>query len=132
MTGFLDTNVLAYAFQRNDHRQPRAKTLLDGSNRIAVQSLNEFALVAIRKLRMEWAELDAALAALATLTLPPVALTLEIHRHGLALCRQYQLSVYDSMLVAAALHARCSTFWSEDLHDGLVIDGRLTIRNPFV
>jgi predicted nucleic acid-binding protein len=35
------------------------------------------------------------------------------------------------MIVAAALHADCDTLWSEDMHDGLVIDGRLRVLNPF-
>jgi len=34
-------------------------------------------------------------------------------------------------MLAAALRLDCATFWSEDMQDGLVVDGRLTIRNPF-
>jgi predicted nucleic acid-binding protein len=34
------------------------------------------------------------------------------------------------MIVAAAQLAGCTTLYSEDVHDGLVIDG-LTIRNPY-
>ena len=36
------------------------------------------------------------------------------------------------MMIAAALKLGCTTFWSEDLQDGLVVEGRLTIHNPFV
>ena len=45
--------------------------------------------------------------------------------------RRYKIAFYDAAIVAAALLADCDTLWSEDMHDGLVIDGRLTIRNPF-
>ena len=38
--------------------------------------------------------------------------------------------IYDAPVIAAALEASCSTLYSEDMHDGQVIDG-LTIRNPF-
>jgi predicted nucleic acid-binding protein len=36
-----------------------------------------------------------------------------------------------SVSVEAALEAECATLYSEDLQDGQVIDGRLTIRIPF-
>jgi predicted nucleic acid-binding protein len=35
------------------------------------------------------------------------------------------------MLVAAALLSDCDTLWSQDMHKGLVIAERLTVRNPF-
>lgn len=38
---------------------------------------------------------------------------------------------YDALIIAAALEAGCAVLFSEDPHDGQVIDGRLTIRNPF-
>jgi predicted nucleic acid-binding protein len=36
------------------------------------------------------------------------------------------------MIVAAALLAGCDVLYSEDMHDGLVIEERLRIVNPFV
>jgi predicted nucleic acid-binding protein len=39
--------------------------------------------------------------------------------------------IYDALIVASALEAECTTLYSEDLQDGQVIDGPLTIRNPF-
>ena len=41
------------------------------------------------------------------------------------------LNVYDALIVASALEARCHMVLSEDMQNGRVIDGRLTIRNPF-
>ena len=38
---------------------------------------------------------------------------------------------YDSLLLAAALEASCTVFYSEDMHDGQTIGG-MTIQNPFV
>jgi predicted nucleic acid-binding protein len=35
------------------------------------------------------------------------------------------------MIVAAALLAGCETLYSEDMQDGLLIDNRLRISNPF-
>jgi predicted nucleic acid-binding protein len=57
-------------------------------------------------------------------------LTVTTHELGLALAERYQLNVYDGMIVAAAQLADCTVLYSEEMHDGLVID-RLTIRNPY-
>lgn len=133
MTGFLDTNILIYALDRGAADGEIALGLIGPANRIAVQSLNEFAHVCSRKLRMDWPKIQLGLSAVLALSAaPPIPLTFEIHTQGLWLAERYQLAVYDALLIAAALSGDCDIFWSEDLHDGLVIDGRLTIRNPFV
>jgi predicted nucleic acid-binding protein len=44
---------------------------------------------------------------------------------------RYELSVCDAMIAASALHADCDTSWSEDMQDGIVIDGQLHIVNAF-
>ncbi len=54
-----------------------------------------------------------------------------IHEKGILIAVRYKLSVYDSMIVAAALLANCDTLYSEDMHAGLVIENRLRIINPF-
>jgi predicted nucleic acid-binding protein len=59
-------------------------------------------------------------------------LTVAIHEGGIAIAARTGYQFYDALIIAAALEARCDTLFSEDLHDGQVIEGRLTIRNPFV
>lgn len=131
MTEFLDTNILVHAFTPGPSQQ-KARTMLYAGGVIGVQSLNEFALAARRRLQMPWPVIHAALDFIKQRCSTPVPLTLDIHLEGLRLAERYQLQVYDSMLLAAALHARCKTFWSEDMHAGLIIDGRLAIRNPYI
>ena len=130
MTAFLDTTILVHAFTPGPSQQ-KARTMLYAGGAIGVQSLNEFALTARRRLAMPWHAIHAGLEFMKQRCSSPVPLTLDIHLEGLRLAERYQLQVCDAMLLAAALHARCETFWSEDMHEGLVIDGRLTIRNPF-
>jgi predicted nucleic acid-binding protein len=45
---------------------------------------------------------------------------------------RYSFSWYDSLIVAAALEANCDTLYSEDMQNSQVINGRLSIVNPFV
>ncbi|KPH75952.1 hypothetical protein AE618_23670 [Bosea vaviloviae] len=127
---FIDTNVLIYAFS-SDPKSVPAEALLAKGCATSVQALNEFANVGRRKLLLDWRELSDALDAIRALVKPIAALDLDVHIVGIKLAERYQLSVYDSMMVAAALRLGCATFWSEDMQDGLCVDGRLTIRNPF-
>ncbi len=128
---FFDTNVLLYAFDSRDPRQPVADEVLAAGGVISVQSLNEFAHVARRKLRWDWDTVQAALAAVRRAASDVVSLTTAIHKHGLDVAESRQLTIYDAMIVAAALHAGCDTLYSEDMHHGLVVEGRLNIVNPF-
>ena len=86
--------------------------------------------MARRKMRMTWSETRALLSMTRTL-LPVQPVTVKIHETGLELAERYGLSIYDAMIAASALHAECDTLWSEDMHDGVVIQDRLRIANPF-
>ena len=128
---FFDSNVLLYTLAQGDPRQPVATRLLETGGSVSVQVLNEFANVARRKIKLSWAEVTAALAALRVLCAPPLPVTLALHEAALTLAERYQFTLYDALIVAAALEAGCATLLSEDLHHGLVIADRLTIHNPF-
>jgi len=129
---FLDTNVLLYATLQPDPRSEAARSLMAGRGTISVQVLNEFANVAARKLRRPWPEIGRALSAIRTLCAPPLPLTVAMHEAGIAIAARTGYGLYDALIVAAALEARCDILFSEGLHDGHVIEGRLTIRNPFM
>lgn len=127
---FFDTNILIYAFAQNDPPCDAAEALLAGGGAISVQILNEFVAVALRKLAKPWGEVLESLAAIRTLCLPPVPLTVGTHEAALKVARQYGYRIYDSLVVAAAIEAGCDTLYSEDWQDGQAV-GALTIRNPF-
>ncbi|MGH8481507.1 MAG: PIN domain-containing protein [Nevskiaceae bacterium] len=128
---FLDTNVLLYLLSSAAAKADRAEQLVAAGGVISVQVLNEFAATAIRKARLSWPEVAQALEAVrASCAVEP--LTLETHDTGRALAMRYGFSVYDAMIVASSLLAGASVLYSEDLQDGQRVEGRLTIRNPFV
>lgn len=128
---FLDSNVLVYAALQPDRRTAVAKDLLAQGGTISVQVLNEFANVARRKLRRPWPEIARALADIRAVCPAPLPLTVATHEAALALATRHGFAFYDALIVAAALEAGCATLLSEDMQDGQVIEGRLTIRNPF-
>jgi predicted nucleic acid-binding protein len=131
MTGsFFDTDVLLYTTSSDVSKAERAERLIALGGTISVQVVNEIANVARRKMRFSWERTHRLLAQIRQL-LPVVPVTLDIHEMGLGLAERYGLTIYDAMIAAAALGSGCDTLWSEDMHDGLVIDGRLTVVNPF-
>jgi predicted nucleic acid-binding protein len=44
---------------------------------------------------------------------------------------RYNFSFWDGLIVASALEANASILYSEDMQTGLVVEGQLTIVNPF-
>jgi len=128
---FFDTNVLIYAVVQSDQRTQKAEELLTQGGIISVQVLNEFARVALAKLKMSWSDAREALDVVQTFCPEPLPTTLITHRDALRIAEKYRLGIFDALIVASALAANCTTLYSEDMHDGQVIDGRMRIRNPF-
>lgn len=101
----------------------------DGAT-ISVQALNEITLTNIRKFRATWAQ-TADFLALIRVYCQVVPLTESVHDLGRELAERYQFHVYDAMIVATTLLCGADMLYSEDLHDGLRVENRLTICNPF-
>ena len=128
---FLDTNVLVYAITVNDPKAAIAQAILSRPFILSVQVLNEYAHVLRRKLKWSWQDVAEALVAVRTLCPFATSITLDTHERAVALVAIHSFAFYDALIVASALDAGCTTLLSEDMQDGQVIEGRLTIRNPF-
>lgn len=127
---FFDTNVLIYAFREGDPRSQTSRKLLGEGGVTGVQVLNEFVAIARRKLGFSWKEVLESLAAIRVLCPSPAPLTLESHGRALHVAQRYGYHIFDALVIAAALDARSSTLYTEDMQDGQRIEA-LTIRNPF-
>jgi predicted nucleic acid-binding protein len=128
---FLDTNILIYAHTgAADRRAIIAQQLIEAGGIIGVQQLNEFVSVARRKLKRSWKEVLTALADMRILCPDPIPISVGMHDASLGIAERYGFSIYDSLVIVAALEADCDTLYSEDMQSGQDIEG-LTIRNPF-
>ncbi len=127
---FFDTNIVLYLLSGDTGKADRAEQLLAAGGVLSVQILNEFAAVAKRKLGLSVHEIRDILG-----TLRPLyrveAVSLATHDRALDIAERTGYSIYDSLVIAAALLADCSILYSEDMQHGQVIDGTLTIHNPF-
>jgi predicted nucleic acid-binding protein len=125
-----DTNVVLYLLSGDAAKANRAAQLLQNGGTISVQVLNEFTAVALRKFRMRIDEIRDLLATIRqSCEVTPLDIT--THERALEVVERYRMSIYDALIVAAALASECSILWTEDLQHGQRIQ-RLTIRNPFV
>ena len=127
---FFDTNVLLYAASTDESKANMAEALMEGGGTISVQVLNEVTNVARRKMRLSWPETRQFLSTIReVMVVRPI--TIETHDLGLEVAERYGLSTFDAMIAATALQADCDTLWSEDMQEGLLVDRRLRVRNPF-
>ncbi|MBW0159598.1 PIN domain-containing protein [Sedimentimonas flavescens] len=126
---FLDTNVILYLLD-DGPKAAIAEGLLARGGVISVQVLNEALVNCRRKAGMSWEEAGVFLDGIRQLC-PVTDLSVETHDIGQALGARYGFAVYDAMIVAAALQAGCTVLYSEDMQDGLLVENRLRIVNPF-
>jgi len=129
---FVDTNVLVYAFTKDEpEKREKALTALDNCLPvISSQVLKELASVLLKKKSVD---IQAALDTLHEIT--GVAEVMEEKASlvfaALRTCERYGYSFYDSLIIESALAADCAVLLSEDMQDAQIISGKLKIHNPF-
>src|ERR1700722_17649029 len=127
---FFDSNILICLASDDAAKADRAEAIVREGGAISVQVLNEVANVARRKMKLTWQETSGFLSSLREIV-TAYTVTVDTHELGLALAERHQLGVYDALIAASALLAECDKLWSEDMQDGMAIDKRLRIVNPF-
>ena len=127
MPVFLDTNILGYLLD-SGKKEKIARRLASAQCHVSVQVLNEFIAVC-RKAGKDRETTYALADAIANASIVH-DITISTYRLAQALATRYQLSHWDSLIVAAATLAQCETLYSEDLQHGQVI-GTVKVVNPF-
>lgn len=97
---------------------------------VSIQVINEYFVNALRK-NVDTTDIETTVRQfMSDFNLVP--LTAGLVNDSIRIFKQYQLSYWDSVIVAAALEADCSILYSEDLQNGQIIDGTLTVVNPLL
>ena len=132
---FIDTNVLIEADDaRDQEKRDTARELVrslmrDRRGVVSLQVLQEFFAAATRKLGMSSEDARRRVVRYSrfdTVTLFPADLLAAID-----LQRLHHFSIWDSLIVRAALNANCVTLHTEDMSTGYVIES-LGFSNPFL
>jgi predicted nucleic acid-binding protein len=134
---FLDTNIFVYSFDNTNpgKRDTAEKTIADalssGQGIISFQVIQEFLNVATSRFEKPLSIPDAR-EYLEEILLPLCEIfpSNAFYRNVLEIKERTHYSLYDSMILQAALEGECRTLYSEDLQDGFKIFD-LTIKNPF-
>lgn len=133
---FVDTNVLVYARDASEpEKQPVAgeqlrRLWVDRRGRVSFQVLHEYYVTVTRKLSPGLSPASARRDVNSLLAWVPVAPSAMTLQRAWDNQDRFQLSFWDAMIVASAQHAGCQVLLTEDLHDGLDLDG-LRVVNPF-
>ncbi len=132
---FVDTNVLLYAVSTLPDEADKASKaqaiLTDRDLALSVQVLQEFYVQATRQSRPDPLTHDEALGFIHSWRrFFTHDVTLAILDDALAIKARYQLSYWDSAIIAAAKASNCEQCLSEDMNDGQIYAG-VKVVNPF-
>lgn len=131
---FLDTNILAYIFDSRDiAKKTKAKELfsklvIENNCMISTQVLQELFNVMTKKLKYSKEDAQKIITSLLNLNVHQVSTT-DIQM-AMKISSESQLTIYDSLIIAAAKAESCKIVYSEDLNAGQVVEG-VKIVNPF-
>lgn len=127
---FVDSNICLYVHDKRHAKFLAAKTILESNPSISTQVILENINVCLKKFKQtkSFALAHAKSLQQACTVLP---ITNSTMTKAMIVFERYGYSIFDSLIIASALEAGCKTLYSEDLHHGQVIEGKLTIVNPF-
>lgn len=133
---FIDTNVLVYAYDRSAGvkrdiaRQILGELWESGKGALSVQVLQEFFVTITKKVKRPLGLEEARETVADLLKWEIVANDGESILRAIAVHERHKLFFWDAMIIQAALKAGATTLLTEDLADGVMIEG-LKITNPF-
>jgi predicted nucleic acid-binding protein len=132
---FLDSNILLYGFSTApDHREKRhrAEQLLAKRDWcLSAQVLQEFYVNAIKPRHGLTRAVAAAVVEEIALSRQVCPVDTALVLRAIEIQERFQLSYWDSAIVAAAIRQGCATLFTEDLNHGQRF-GSLQTINPFV
>jgi predicted nucleic acid-binding protein len=130
---FIDTNVWLYAFIRSDDagKHVAAKGLVETVKIVtSFQVINELCVNLLKKTDLKEPDIAGLISSFYN--------RYEIVESGQHLLERASdlrsasnFSYWDSLIVAAALLSEAKILYTEDMHDGLIVDKTLKIVNPF-
>jgi predicted nucleic acid-binding protein len=131
---FIDTNIWLYAFTvgNDPEKTTRAKMLIETQSAVFVstQVINEACVNLIKKAHFSEQQVQQLIESFYAKYVV-VELSKPVVLKASALRGQHALSFWDSIIVASALATTATVLYSEDMQDGLVVEQRLRVVNPF-
>ena len=131
---FFDTNIIVYTHDDDaPKKRDRARKLLkdafvDDTGVISGQVLGEVFVTLTRKIGIPLADALDEIKRCSRFRVVEISSSLVLR--AIEIQSEYQLSYWDSLIIAAAEFSSCEIVWSEDMNDGQRY-GAVVVRNPF-
>ena len=128
----LDSNILIYNHSL-DHEDKRciARDFFKENPVVSSQVISEYLNVMKRNFKIQKLELMRLCSLwLEKCSIQPVVLSTITLAHYLV--DKYDFQMFDGIIIAAALEAKCDILYSEDTENGLIVENSLKIVNPFI
>ena len=131
---FPDSNVWLYALTNQDEKRgQQAEDLIEEiKDRICLstQVIDEVCLNLKKKASFDETEISRLISSF-YLNYEVIILNQKILLLASDLRARYPFSFWDDLIVASALSADAEILYSEDMQDGLLVENKLRIKNPF-
>lgn len=130
---FVDSNIWLYALmgRQDPEKYKIAEPLTQPPNIVvSVQVINEVCANLVKKAFFSETQIQQTIASF-YLDCDVVGFDEALFIKASDIRQNYQLSYWDGLIVAAALFSNATMLYTEDMHDGLVIENKLRIVNPF-
>jgi predicted nucleic acid-binding protein len=128
---FIDSNIIVYLVDnRSKEKTKKAQDFLSPDFFISTQVIAENVNVCLKKLHLnKETTFDFARRILNRFRILPITEATLLKSFEISI--KYQLSSWDSIIIATAILNNCSIIYSEDMQDGLIVENSVTIINPF-
>lgn len=129
----IDTNVLLYAYDDKDsHKQDRAIEILLKRPYVTQLVIFEFMKVFERKFKKEKNEITKLTIKLLKELVYPLSQHSDIYNYAHFLVQRYNYGLSDILVLSDSILNSCSVLLSEDMCNGMIVDKKLKIINPFI
>jgi predicted nucleic acid-binding protein len=128
---FIDSNITVYLVDnRSKEKTKKAQDFLSPDFFISTQVIAENVNVCLKKLHLnKETTFDFARRILNRFRILQITEATLLKSFEISI--KYQLSSWDSIIIATAILNNCSIIYSEDMQDGLIVENSVTIINPF-
>jgi predicted nucleic acid-binding protein len=131
---FIDSNVIIYAYSNSEKakQQVAREIVKENYTVISTQVLQEMTNTLGRKYKLNYTAIKETLQECIYSNNEVYTNQQQTILRACDIAARYQFSFYDSLIISAALESNCDILYSEDLQHNQLIDGVLTIINPFI
>lgn len=129
---FLDTNIWVYLYSDSTKSAGATKLIEKHFDQVVIstQVLTELYNVLVKKKMKTNEEAQKIIIELNT-NFKTSGISPDMVLHAVEIANTLLFSIYDSLIISAALQNQCAILYTEDLQHNQIIEGKMKIVNPF-